>query len=197
MPTETDWFPVAPPEKGVVGRFEYFEQPDIAASREADEKKTRTIICLRSRATAVAGDDSFVPMKPHNQAEFIRRFPEAWEAFNGGKEQAVRGTPLTDIGMEEADILKFRMYGFTSIEAVAELADAALTIIGFGTRKWRDKAQAFVQARKDDLLQQAMNMAAERNAAPVAAAEPAKAKGGWPKGKPRKAKNDATVSTAA
>ena len=156
--SETDFYPAAG-EKNVVGRFEWFNQVQVAESREADEIVTKKIITLRSRAIG-SSDDSVVPVRPHNQAQAIARFPEAWKAFNGDGAPPVAGTPLSDIGIDENTELNMRLYGVLVIEQLATISDAACTNIGFGTRKWREKAMAFIAERKEAGIQKAVEMAA-------------------------------------
>ena len=177
MSAEREYFP-AKNEKNVMGRFEYFDQPAIKASIDADEPRTIRIIVCRSRA-AGSSDDSVVPVRPFNQHALIARFPEAWADFNGEASEQPTGTPLAEIGIDESAALNMRLYAVTSVESLAAISDAACTNVGFGSRKWREKAQAFLKAKEDELLQAAKDMVTEKR------------KPGRPK------KSDAAIQTAA
>jgi hypothetical protein len=199
------WFP-ARGEKGVVGRFEYYDQLDVARSKAADDYRYKKIVVLR---TKVAGDqdENFLPVKPHNQDSYINRFPDAWQAFQG-EETPVDGTPLTELGLTESKISAFRINAIYTVEQVADLSDAMCEKVGFGTRKLRADAQTLLAERRQAGLNQAVAMAAQQpQAAPeavqppgpimVAETEQPKRKG-WPKGLkrgPRKAKAGAAPAT--
>lgn len=144
------WYPVAPPETGVWGRFEWVDIIDVKASQDADEYKYKKIPALRSRA-AGAIDESVEPVKPFNQEKFIRRFPEAWRHFQG-EMVAVMGTPLEEMQFLEQERLQFQMYGVHSVEQLSELSDDACSLMGFGVRKNRERAKEFLKKRRDDAL---------------------------------------------
>ena len=144
------WYPVAPPETGVWGRFEWVDVIDIKASQLADEYKYKKIPALRSRA-AGAIDESVEPVKPFNQEKFVRRFPEAWRHFQGEMVQAY-GTSLEAMDLLEQERLQFQMYGVHSLEQLAALSDDACSLMGFGVRKNREKAKAFLQKPRDEAL---------------------------------------------
>ena len=172
MAQPAQWYPAAPPEKGVVGRFEWFKQLDLKASREADEPRYREIMVIRMKASA-SSDESVVPVKPHNQHEFQRRFPEAWQAFQG-QEVKVGGTPLSDLGFDDTLITRLRLHAIMNVETLADLSDIGCQNVGFGTTKLR-------QAAKDHLAAKASaRLAAALEAAPQPA-EPAKRRGRPPK----------------
>ena len=175
------WYPVAPPESGVWGRFEWVEIIDVKASQDADEYKYKKIPALRSRA-AGAIDEAVEPVKPFNQEKFIRRFPDAWRHFQGEMVAAV-GTSLDEMDFLEPERLQFQMYGVHSVEQLSDLSDDACSLMGFGTRKNRERAKAFLQKPRDEALKAIVE---ER----IAADKPKR-------GRPRKAQNAAAVSTAA
>ena len=160
MSTETDFFP-AKNEKGVKGRFENFKQLDVHASREADEEIYKTIITLRTIAVG-SSDESVVPVREFNKHQLIDRFPEAWRAFNGEADaMAAAGTPLTDIDMDENTIISMRLAAIRTVEDLAGVSDAGVAA-KFGWRTWRGKAQAFLKAKEDELLQAAKDMVTEK-----------------------------------
>lgn len=176
------WYPVAPPETGVWGRFEWVDVIDVEASKQADEYRYKKIPALRSRA-AGAIDESVEPVKPFNQEKFIRRFPEAWRYFQGEMVQAY-GTPLEEMEFLEQERLQFQMYGVHSIEQLSTLSDDACSLMGFGTRKNREKAKAFLQKKRDD----ALNVVVAEQIEKTERRKP---------GRPKKVQNAAAVSTAA
>lgn len=137
------WYP-ATGETGVVGRFEYLPILDVAASREADEEKTRDIVVCRMKA-AGSVDESVVKVKPDNQEQLVRRFPDAWLAFQG-QEVKVEGTPIAALGFPEQVNVTLQLGGILSVEQLADLTDMACQNIGFGTRKRREAAQAYLQS---------------------------------------------------
>lgn len=127
-------------EKAVVGRFEHFEKVDIQKSLEEDEEITRKIVVLR---TKIAGsvDVSVVPVKPHNQADLKRRFPDAWDAFQG-QEIEVVGTPISELeGINPDKAQVYMLNGIQTIEQMADAGDHVVEQLGFGARKLRLKAQ--------------------------------------------------------
>lgn len=158
MASRDQWFPAAK-EPNVVGRFEYKEDLDVVASKEADEKRYRKIIVCW---TKVVGDpdENCLPVRDFNRAELISRFPDAWKAFQG-EDIPVKGVPLTELpGMTESRIVDFRINAIYTVEQVAALSDASCERIGFGTRKLRGDAQALLDQRKA-LAEQAVMQAAQ------------------------------------
>lgn len=141
------WFAAAT-EKNVMGRFEYYDQLDIMASKAADEKKYKQIIVCR---TKVAGDqdENVLPVRDHNRAWLINRFPDAWKSFQGEVVEH-KGTPLTELGMSEERVMAFQINAVYSVEQVAELSDAQCEKVGFGTRTLRQKAQELMAKRAAD-----------------------------------------------
>lgn len=137
--TNKQFFPAAK-EQGVVGRFEHFDKLDVKKSKEADEEVYRQIVVLR---TKVAGshDVSVVPVKPHNQGELKRRFPDAWNAFQG-EEVELDGTPIHKLkGITPEKAEAYMLQGIQTIEQMAEAGDNIVEILGFGARKLRERAQ--------------------------------------------------------
>lgn len=148
MKPRDEWFP-AKGEKGVVGRFEYYNGvPDVVKSRAADEFVPLPKIACRQKITGNA-DEICVPVKPFNKDALINRFPEAWRAFNG-EEVEVDGMPLETLGIPEGKVLLFRLNAVSTVEQLADLTDAQCEAIGFGTRKLRAEAQARMAALKAD-----------------------------------------------
>ena len=140
-----------------------------------------------------------------------QRFPRQWQHFKNGLPGEVRetGTPLaqwpllTVSTIQELNALKFY-----TIDGIASASDEQLSILGMGfagmgPHVLRTKAKAFLQAAKDSAFPQRQAQELEAVKAQIAAKDKqleeltAMVKGlmekpkqkGWPKGKPRKAKD--------
>ena len=124
----------------VVGRFRKDKRLDVRASREADEVRYREVIILEAKITG-SPDWTPVTVKPDNQTELSRRFPQAWADFQGELVQ-VEGTPLQELGLDEDKIAFLQLNGVFVAEQVASLSDAQCQNFGFGFRKLREKALA-------------------------------------------------------
>lgn len=176
---ETNWYPAilpdGTPEQGVVGRFEYYDQLDIAASKLADQKIFKKIIVLRTKATSSV-DESVQPVRPHNQHDFTKRFPTAWAAFQG-EAVPVQGTPLAELTeISEAQTNHLRLYGISVIEQIAVLSDAGVESLGFGFRTLRSQAQAFLAAREKIVQDKIRALVTPSSVPPVATPTAAVAK---------------------
>jgi hypothetical protein len=178
------WYPAALPEKGVVGYFEYFEIIDAPASLAADEERYKNAIVCYTKASG-SSDVSAVKVKEGNQRELVRRFPEAWAAFQG-EEVNIDGTPLSDLGIPDQRITEFQLNGVLSVEQLAELSDIACQNIGFGVRRQRGEAQDYLKDGKAGL---AANKIANGS-------DPVKKKGGRPKGSKNKPHVEAGATAA-
>ncbi len=137
----TKWFP-AKGEQSVLGRFGYHDHLNIPASKAADEEVRAPIVVLY---TKIAGENGNAPpqkVMPDNKGEFIRRFPEAWAAFNGSMDTPVNGTALSrefhGLTLDAEKAMNFQIQGVLSWEAIAEMSDATCERLGFGTRKLRN-----------------------------------------------------------
>lgn len=136
----TQWYP-ATNETGVLGRFGYTEIPDIPASIEADEQKFKQIVVLWTKI--VGSPEAGPPQKvlPQTKSDLIRRFPEAWKAFQG-ENIPQNGTAITEpflgLDMPEPMVLLFQLNNVTSWEQIPALSDAQCQNMGFGVRKYRD-----------------------------------------------------------
>jgi hypothetical protein len=183
------WYP-AHGETGVVGRFEFDETlPDIVKSRAADEFVPLRVTILRAK---IIGDQDNTPilMNAENAQSLIKRFPEAWKAFNG-EEVKLDGTPLSDLVTVNADgretrlnedkILDFRLNGCMTVEQLAVMSDAICEKVGFGTRKLRAEAQAMLAKKQQMTMAAAMAIVNAQPAAPAEAPEPVKRKAGRPR----------------
>ena len=166
------WFPAAG-ETGVIGKFEYFEVLDVAASRAADEEKTKEIIVCRMKA-AGSVDESVVKVKPDNQEQLVKRFPDAWLAFQG-QEVKIDGTPISVLGFPEQVNVVLQLQGVLTVEQLADLTDMACQNVGFGTRKRREAAQAYLEhgaaALEHNKIANATDPAPKRRGRPAKNAE--------------------------
>lgn len=127
-------------EKEVVGRFEHFDKVDVKRSLEEDEEVTRKIVVLRTKIAGSA-DVSVVPVKPHNQAALRKRFPDAWDAFQG-EEIELDGTPIKELnGISAEKAEAYALNGIQTVEQMAEAGDHQVELLGFGARKLRQAAQ--------------------------------------------------------
>lgn len=148
MADPNKWYP-ASGENGVVGKFEYYPILDVKASREADEEITMDIIVCRMKA-AGSVDESYVKVKPDNQQELVKRFPDAWLAFQG-QDVKIDGSPISVLGFPEQVNVVMQLHGVLSVEQLAELTDIACQNIGFGTRKRRETAVEYLKHGADAL----------------------------------------------
>lgn len=139
---DSRWYPAAG-ETGVVGRFEYHKILDVVASRAADEEKTKEIIVCRMKGTGSA-DDSVSKVKEDNQQSLIKRFPDAWLAFQG-QEVKIEGIPIAKLGFPDQVNVILQLNGVVTVEQLAELPDLACQNVGFGTRKRREAAQEYLK----------------------------------------------------
>ena len=130
-------------EEGVIGRFDYMEVLDPAASEAAGEIKNKMIPVLIAK-THLSPDynPQKVPTDPIARKAMIDRFPEAWLEFQGQMVE-VPGTPLTEnfheLTMTRGEIAKYNLNSITTWEQIAELSDAGCLHVGFGTVRRREE----------------------------------------------------------
>jgi hypothetical protein len=99
----------------------------------------------------VPGDRDNVIVRPAGEGD-KRRFGQQYEDWkrNEGAEQMVIGTPLEMWGrLSVSQIEEFRYIGVRSVEQLAELNDGAMLKMP-GAVEFKRKAQAFIQAQKDE-----------------------------------------------
>lgn len=87
----------------VVGKFADHEMIDGAATTKAHAegkhvRVMRTIVVLRERVVKDAtgnpsNDETVTPVKYQNQESLIRRYPDAWDAFQAAKKAVSDSTP--------------------------------------------------------------------------------------------------------
>lgn len=201
---DDDWYSCAPPEKGVVGKFSYYDQVDIKVSREADREITKQIIVLQTRIPGDIDIPPYIKVRPDNQFDLIKRFPDAWKAFEG-KDVPVSGTPLTALNLNADRLLVLRIAAVRTMEQLASLTDQQCEQMGFGTKSQRNQARdkigwidpmmggaipaaqprAMTQSEINELVAQGIAKAlAEAKAKEQVAQPPPKRRGRPPRAKP-------------
>ena len=81
-------------------------------------------------------------VKPEDTVEYSRQ----WMLYQNGLEQTAEGTPLEQWPMMSPnDILMLKSHGIHTIEACANLSDAAVVEVGHGARKFQQTATYFLQ----------------------------------------------------
>lgn len=148
--SDTAYFP-ATDDPNLRGKFVSEEYIDPAESKRLNKPvtKTRTILLIR----AVGGHDTVArKVRPNAEGEeLIRRFPEAWAAFEGKQVNVQHGTPLEDLpGMTSERAAMLRNAGVSSIEYAAEMDESVINRLGMGARDLVRTAQMFVKARDAD-----------------------------------------------
>jgi len=149
----TNWYP-AVEERGVIGRFEYMDVLDVPASLAADEERTKQIIVLREKVAA-STDDTVRKVRPETQQTMTKRFPDAWKAFQG-EIVKVPGTQLSVLGLNDDRVTAFRLQGVMTVEQLAELSDAGCNTVGFGTKRLRDEAKAYLDGIRNAALERVL-----------------------------------------
>jgi hypothetical protein len=99
----------------------------------------------------IPGDRRSIVVEPVN-AEHKARWPRHYEAFKAGREAPLEGTPLSEWPcslMTPARVKELAFFNIRSIEALAEVSDAALQNLGMGARELRERARTWLEiARK-------------------------------------------------
>ena len=73
-------------------------------------------------------------------------YPFEWEAYQSGKAQMVKGTPLSEWEvMTEGTVAMLKALNIHTLETLAELSDAGLQNIGIGARQLQDGARLFLE----------------------------------------------------
>jgi hypothetical protein len=125
------------------------------------------------------------------------RFPNAYHAFKKGIQAPAIGTPVEMLGLGPSTLDSLKQKGIRTVEDLSELSDIALQGIGLGAREMKDRAKAFLarsteatvslQAENAELKAQLAELAAKVSAlAEKPDTSIKKVRVGWPKGKPRK-----------
>ena len=137
------WYPsIETPQ--VIGRFGFMERLCIPESIKEDEEVFREVVVLEHKVAA-SGEVGYMQLKPHNERELRRKFPQAWQAFNG-QEQEVQGIQLKELGFINDDEITFlHLNGIYVAEQLAGLSDARCQGLGFGWRRKRERAQGFIK----------------------------------------------------
>ena len=81
------------------------------------------------------------------------RFPNAWRAFQEGKENAVTGTPLENMhGMTLSQIQELKAMHIRTVEDLAGMSDMGAQKFGHGGVDLRKKAQAFIEHNNVEVM---------------------------------------------
>jgi hypothetical protein len=106
------------------------------------------------------GDKTTVFMQPATDA-YRKRFPQAYAAFKAGQSESVIGTPLEHWPMvTRSQAMNFRAFGVATVEALANVHDGNLDVLGREGRELREKARAYLKQAEDTAAVQ--KLAAEK-----------------------------------
>lgn len=82
--------------------------------------------------------------------EDMSRFPEAWAKFQNKESGVVIGTPLTEWNyLTTTRTAELKASGFSTVEEIAEMADAYLGKLGPDGRKLQARAKQFLESSSD------------------------------------------------
>lgn len=162
MMLREQWFPSADDKAIVVGRFIDVETVNAAKSREENREVKMLRTALESKV-AGSHDVSCQLVKPFNESQLKKRFPQAWAHYEAQKRrppeeiEAERNAPIilgadtVGTALHKADFLgraqmeKLAVQGFSTIEQLADMSDTQCQNIGHGAVTWRKKAQEFLR----------------------------------------------------
>ena len=130
----------------VEGRFVAYKTLDIAESRKRDMHVYKPAVRLEMKIPDSV-DRVHQPLKPHNKAELIRRFPAAWEEFTRNS-PAPAGTKISDLpGIDKNKALTISISGYPTIEDYSNVPDETCESMGFGFRTIRDDCKKWLQSK--------------------------------------------------
>lgn len=138
-PVIPQWF-AAKDSPTVFGYFAYYQILDIPASKAADEERFKDVLVLHTRTAGETDTPAPQKVRPDNQVEFIRRFPDAWAAFQG-QTVTIGGTPLDALNLPAMKVMELSIYAITRMEHLANISDQQCESMGFGTKKLREEAK--------------------------------------------------------
>jgi DNA-dependent RNA polymerase auxiliary subunit epsilon len=119
------------------GRPIYKQEPFIRMYTPGDKTK----VVDRAVRLKPQGD---IPADP-------QRFPTQWNAFRAGAEQVAAGTPLAQWPqITSSQVRELNAVNIWTVEALAEVSDAALDGVGHGGRALRDGAKLWLDAAQDN-----------------------------------------------
>jgi hypothetical protein len=148
MISDTDFQDPGAPKKPAIPEF--FVEPVhlVFASQQAGRPiyEDREFVRI-----LIPGDRRSIVVEPVNE-EHRARWPRHYEAFKAGREAPLEGTPLSEWPcslMTPARVKELAFFNVRTIEALAELTDAALQNLGMGARELRERARTWLEvARK-------------------------------------------------
>jgi hypothetical protein len=132
-------------DAGLLVRFEWADVPDADATEKAGypQFRRRERVCIRIPGR----DERFDWVKEEHR----RRFPRAYAAFKAGTPEKIDGTPLSDWpGTNKNEVSMLGHYGVLSVEQLAGTSDESISLMGHGVRPIRDRAKAWLEARKSN-----------------------------------------------
>lgn len=143
----TEWFN-ASDSPNVQGRFVTETFIDAATSRAAGKQvdAERTLCLIR-----VVGSNDIVPAKVRGAdgEALIKRFPDAWAAFQGNDVDVEDGFPIEELPtVSQERGLMLRNSGVRTIEQMAEVDESVVNRLGFGARDLQRAANDFLLARQ-------------------------------------------------
>lgn len=124
----------------VLGRFEERPVVDERASEEAGDYQYKKIIGIHTRAKHSA-DISWQRLWPHNTKQLIKRFPEAWAAFQEARDHMGRMPVSKATWIPERFQVECYGLGAETVEELALLEDGEVKPV-MGLIKYRDMARA-------------------------------------------------------
>jgi len=139
--------------------FAEFYKRKVLQSAQTDEKGqvvTKDVVFVRLHTP---GDKTKKVDRPAvldwlgGKAPDSERFPIQWQRFQDGEKQLAVGTPLTELGLGDAEIRNFEFYNIYTIEHLINVPDGLLTDMPPGTRGIREagiKHLASKEAEKRD-----------------------------------------------
>jgi hypothetical protein len=97
----------------------------------------------------IPGDMRSQPVYEVNE-EHKRRWPQQYDAFKRGLEDATQGTPITEWPpITKARATELKMRNIATVEALAEVGDNILGSLGMGAREMREKARVWLDVAKN------------------------------------------------
>ena len=130
-------------DEGVTAYFYKRDEHQPFASQEEGRDVFRQIDCICIR---VYGNDKSEFHGPVLE-EHKKRFPYAWQQYQAGKEQAVKGTPLEELGIPGSLVNTFYAKNIFTVEDLSRVTDSNLQSLPSGCRELRHRARQHIESR--------------------------------------------------
>ena len=102
----------------------------------------------------IAGDRGTVIDKKVTDEE-RERWPDIYQAFKRKQDQPIEGFPIEQWPvLSVARVAELKAMSILTVEALADLPDGRLKVLGMEGRELQNKAKAFLAAAKDSALEQ-------------------------------------------